>query len=46
MTVIPLLEVKQIGYRVEILQASSMVYPIYKKIGFEDVCKYKLYLQS
>jgi len=46
MTVIPLLEAKQIGYRVGILQASSMGYSIYEKIGFKDVCKYRLYLQS
>jgi GNAT superfamily N-acetyltransferase len=46
MTVMPLLEARQIGYRVGILQASSMGYPIYKKMGFEDVCRYRLYLQS
>jgi hypothetical protein len=46
MTAIPLLEAKQMGYRVGILQASSMGYSIYKKIGFKDVCKYRLYLQS
>jgi GNAT superfamily N-acetyltransferase len=46
MTVIPLLEAKQIGYRVGILQASSMGYAIYKRIGFQDVCEYRLYLQA
>ncbi len=46
MTVTPLLEARQIGYRVGTLQASSMGYPIYKKIGFKDVCKYRLYLQA
>ena len=46
MTVMPLLEARQKGYRVAVLQASSMGYPIYKKIGFKDVCKYKIYLQS
>ena len=45
MTVMPLLEARQIGYRVGILQASSMGYSIYKKIGFKDVCKFRLYLQ-
>ena len=34
MTVVPLLEAEQMGYRVGILQASSMGYPIYKRIGF------------
>lgn len=46
MTVFPLLEASQAGYRVGILQASSMGYPIYKKIGFKDVCKFKIYFQS
>jgi ribosomal protein S18 acetylase RimI-like enzyme len=46
MTVTPLLEARQIGYRVGILQASSMGYSIYKKIGFREVCKYGEYLQS
>jgi GNAT superfamily N-acetyltransferase len=46
MTVVPLLEAREMGYRVGILQASSMGYPIYEKIGFRDVCKYELYLQT
>lgn len=46
MTVMPLLEARQIDYRVGILQASSMGYSIYKRIGFREVCKYRLYLQS
>jgi len=46
MTVMPLLEARQMGYRVSILQASSMGYPIYKRIGFKDVCKFHIYLQS
>ncbi len=46
MTVIPLLQARQLGYRVGVLQASSMGYSIYGKIGFRDVCRYRLYLQS
>jgi len=46
MTVMPLLEARQIGYRVGVLQASAMGYSIYGKIGFRDVCNYRLYLQS
>jgi ribosomal protein S18 acetylase RimI-like enzyme len=46
MTVMPLLEARQIGFRVGILQSSSMGYPIYQRIGFQDVCTFQLYLQS
>ena len=46
MTVMPLLEARRNGYRVGVLQASAAGYPIYKKIGFKDVCMYRLYLQS
>lgn len=45
MTVVPLLEAREKGYRVAILQASSEGYPIYRDIGFKTVCDYKLYLQ-
>jgi hypothetical protein len=46
MTVLPLLEARQLGYRVGILQASEMGYSLYQKIGFQDVCRYRLYLQT
>jgi len=46
MTVVPLLEAKQAGYQVGILQASSMGYPIYKQLGFVEVCRYKIYIQG
>lgn len=46
MTVLPLLEARQLGYRVATLQASPLGYPIYKKLGFQEVCDYRLYLQT
>jgi GNAT superfamily N-acetyltransferase len=46
MTMLPLLKAHRLGYRVAILQASSMGYPVYKKLGFNDVCNYDLYIQA
>lgn len=45
MTRIPLLEAKEIGYLVGILQASAMGYPVYKRIGFQEIFKFQTYLQ-
>jgi GNAT superfamily N-acetyltransferase len=46
MTAIPLLEARGMGFRVGILQASSAGHAVYRALGFEDVSKYVLYLQS
>ena len=40
----PLLEAQMMGYRVGILQASSMGYKVYQKLGFEDFGKLSVYL--
>jgi len=46
MTYLPLLEARALGYRVGTLQASEMGYPIYRRMGFQDVCKFSLYLRQ
>lgn len=46
MTAGPFREARDMGYRVGILQASSMGYPIYRKLGFADIGAYALYLQA
>jgi len=40
----PLLEARMMGYKVGILQASSMGYPVYQKLGFDDFGKLSVYL--
>jgi GNAT superfamily N-acetyltransferase len=42
-TALPLLEVREQGYRLGTLQASSMGHPVYKKLGFEDVCYLRVF---
>jgi GNAT superfamily N-acetyltransferase len=44
LTVAPLRDARQAGYRVATLQASEMGYPIYRKLGFQEVCQFKMYL--
>lgn len=46
MTLAPLLEARSRGVETGILQASSAGFPIYAKMGFREVCRYHLYLQS
>ena len=43
MTLQPLKESRQAGYRIGILQASQMGFSVYQKIGFKEYCKIKLY---
>jgi GNAT superfamily N-acetyltransferase len=40
----PLLEARQMGYRVGILQASQLGYPVYRRLGFQDCGKLSVYL--
>ena len=43
-TLAPLLEAREMGYRVGILQASSMGYKVYQRLGFQDFGKLSVYL--
>ncbi len=40
----PLLEAREMGYRVGILQASSMGYNVYRRLGFQDFGQLSVYL--
>jgi GNAT superfamily N-acetyltransferase len=40
----PLLAARELGYRVGILQASSMGYNVYRRLGFQDFGQLSLYL--
>lgn len=46
LTSVPLCIAKGEGYRTGTLQASKMGYPIYKKLGFQDVCELSLYVMK
>jgi GNAT superfamily N-acetyltransferase len=39
----PLLEGREMGYRIGILQASKMGEPVYRKMGFKKYCKFQSY---
>ncbi len=43
LTLIPLLEARKIGYRLGVLGASPMGYPVYRKLGFREYCRIGLY---
>ncbi len=42
-TLLPLLEARQQGYRIGILQASSMGHPVYIRLGFKEHFRYRDY---
>lgn len=46
MTLRPLLEARELGYRVGVLQSSAAGHALYEAMGFKDVCRYTLYLQD
>lgn len=43
-TLAPLLDARAIGYRIGILQASSLGYRVYRRLGFQDFGKLSVYL--
>jgi GNAT superfamily N-acetyltransferase len=46
MTQAPLLEARNQGYQIGILQASVMGHPVYRRLGFEDVFRYQSFRWS
>jgi GNAT superfamily N-acetyltransferase len=45
-TALPLIQARERGYKVGTLQASTMGYPVYKRIGFEDVCQLRVFTMN
>jgi predicted GNAT family acetyltransferase len=43
MTLAPLLEAREMGYRVGVLGSSQMGYPVYRDLGFEERCRIGVY---
>jgi predicted GNAT family acetyltransferase len=43
MTTLPLLEARREGYQMGTLQASTMGYPIYRRLGFFEVCGIQMF---
>jgi ribosomal protein S18 acetylase RimI-like enzyme len=43
-TLAPILEARDLGYRVGVLQSSDMGFGLYSKIGFKEYCKFSRYL--
>jgi GNAT superfamily N-acetyltransferase len=39
----PLLEARAHGYRMGVLEASPMGLPVYRRLGFEEYCQFRLY---
>ncbi len=39
----PLIEARARGYKMGTLQASTMGYPVYKRLGFQDVCTLRVF---
>jgi GNAT superfamily N-acetyltransferase len=44
LTLAPLLDAREMGYRVGTLQASEMGVPVYRRLGFQQVCQLGNYL--
>jgi hypothetical protein len=43
MILAPLLEAREMGYRVGVLRSSYLGYPVYRRLGFREYCKIRVY---
>jgi len=43
-TLAPMLEGRQMGYRIAVLEATELGFPVYKRMGFEQYCDIRTYV--
>jgi len=43
-TLAPLLEARRLGYRIGALTASELGYPVYLRMGFQEMCRFPVYI--
>ncbi|UCE19692.1 MAG: GNAT family N-acetyltransferase [Gemmatimonadota bacterium] len=46
MTLAPLREARDLGYRIGVLRAAERALGVYKRIGFQEICSFHFYLYS
>ena len=46
LTLAPLIEARAMGYRIGVLASSEMALGVYRRVGFQEYCKFRIYFLS